>query len=206
MSFPTTDSQDELQAVNQILASVGQAPVTTLEQTNPDVAIAYGTLRQVAREVQAEGWSFNKEYNYPLTPDANCEIIIPDNMLQLDMSLDYVYNRNKDPVPRQGKLYDRVSHSYIWEDRVMYFDITWLFDWTDIPVVVRDYMTARAASFVAMRLVGDPNLYQILSQQEAYMRATAMEWDTQQGDYTFFGHERGSNYYRPYKPFHALYR
>jgi hypothetical protein len=67
-------------------------------------------------------------------------------------------------------------------------------------------MAARAASFVAMRIVGDPNLYQILSQQEAYMRATAMEWDTQQGDYTFFGHERGSNYYRPYKPFHALYR
>jgi hypothetical protein len=56
MAFPTTDSQDELQAVNQILASVGQAPVTTLEQTNPDVSIALDTLRQVSREVQAEGW------------------------------------------------------------------------------------------------------------------------------------------------------
>jgi hypothetical protein len=206
MSFPTTDSQDELQAVNQILASVGQAPVTTLEQTNPDVAIAYNTLKQVAREIQSEGWTFNKEYNYPLTPDAAGEILIPANMLQIDMSVDYVYNRDKDPVPRQGKLYDRTSHSYVWQQQTMYFDITWLFDWSDIPAVVRDYITARAASFVAMRIVGDPNLYQILSQQEAYMRATAMEWDTQQGDYTFFGHERGSNYYRPYKPFHALYR
>jgi hypothetical protein len=100
----------------------------------------------------------------------------------------------------------RVSHSYVWQQQTMYFDITWLFEWSDIPAVVRDYITSRAASFVAMRIVGDPNLYQILSQQEAYMRATAMEWDTQQGDYTFFGHERGSNYYRPYKPFHALYR
>jgi hypothetical protein len=51
MAFPTTDSPGELQAVNQILASVGQAPVTTLEQTNPDVAIAYNTLQQVSREV-----------------------------------------------------------------------------------------------------------------------------------------------------------
>src|SRR5210317_1885274 len=30
MPFPTTGSNTELQAVNQILASVGQAPVTTL--------------------------------------------------------------------------------------------------------------------------------------------------------------------------------
>ena len=83
MSFPTTDSPGELQAVNQILASVGQAPVTTLEQTNPDVAIAYSTLQQVSREVQAEGWTFNKEYRYPLIPLSNNTIEIPDNMLQL---------------------------------------------------------------------------------------------------------------------------
>ena len=30
MAFPTTGSNTELQAVNQILASVGQAPVTSL--------------------------------------------------------------------------------------------------------------------------------------------------------------------------------
>ncbi len=68
MSFPTTDAQGELQAVNQILASVGQAPVTTLEQTNPDVAIAYQTLLEVSREVQAEGWTFNKEGHYEMAP------------------------------------------------------------------------------------------------------------------------------------------
>ena len=74
MSYSTTGSKTELQAINQILASVGQAPVTTLETetvttsdgstvtvvTNPDVAIAYDTLLEVSREVQAEGWTFNK--------------------------------------------------------------------------------------------------------------------------------------------------
>ena len=63
MAFPTTNATQELPAVNEILASVGQAPVTTLDQTNPDVAIAYDTLLQVSREVQAEGWTFNKEYH-----------------------------------------------------------------------------------------------------------------------------------------------
>ncbi len=48
MPYPTTGSKTELQAINQILASVGQAPVTTLERTNPDVAISYDTLLEVS--------------------------------------------------------------------------------------------------------------------------------------------------------------
>lgn len=207
MSFPTTDAQGELQAVNQILASVGQAPVTTLEQTNPDVAIAYNTLQQVSREVQAEGWTFNKEYHYPLKPDTDQEFKIPDNMLQMDLCMDELYNRDKDPIRRDGKLYDRNSHSFKWEeDKTHYFDIIWFFEWSDLPPTIRDYITSRAAAIVSMRIVGDPNLYQILAQQEAYMRSNALQYETEQGDYTFFGHPRGGDYYNSYQPFHALYR
>ena len=76
MAFPTTNVTEELPAINQILASVGQAPVTTLDSTNPDVAIAYNTLVQVSREVQGEGWTFNREFDYPLTPDADDNICL----------------------------------------------------------------------------------------------------------------------------------
>ena len=41
MAFPTTNAAKELPAINQILMACGQAPVTTLDETNPDVAIAY---------------------------------------------------------------------------------------------------------------------------------------------------------------------
>ena len=64
MAYPTTNAKEELPAINQILAAVGQAPVTTLDQPNPDVAIAYDTLLQVSREVQSEGWTFNREEHY----------------------------------------------------------------------------------------------------------------------------------------------
>ena len=73
MAFPTTNAAQELPAVNEILASVGQAPVTTLDQTNPDVAIAYDTLLQVSKEVQAEGWTFNQEFEYEIVTDNNKE-------------------------------------------------------------------------------------------------------------------------------------
>jgi hypothetical protein len=205
MAFPTTGSQTELQAVNQILASVGQAPVTSLDQTNPDVSICYETMLQVSREVQSEGWSFNREYNYPIVPNADDEIVYSNNMLQLDLSLDKVYNRNKDSIKRDGKLYDKLSHSYKWTQTV-YCDVTWYFDWQDLPIPIQDYIVARASATVSMRIVGDPTLYQTLQQQEAYLRSNALEYETQQGDYSFFGSPPDGNYYRPYKPFHTLYR
>ena len=50
-------------------------------------------------------------------------------------------------------------------------------------------------------------LYQMLQQQEAYMRAMALEYETQQGQFTFFGHPQGNqNYYQSYQPFQALKR
>jgi len=204
MAFPTTNVQQELPAVNQILQSCGQAPVTTLDQTNPDVAIAYQTLLEVSREVQAEGWSFNKEYNYELTPDNNNQILIPSNMLQVDLSHNAA-NMDKDVIRRSGKLYDKANHTYTFTEKVE-CDITWLFDWVDLPTPIADFITARAASIVSSRIVGDNSQYAILQQKEAFTRAMALEYECNQGDYTYFGHPGKTNTYNSYKPYNALFR
>ena len=204
MAFPTTNAKQELPAVNQILQSCGQAPVTTLDQTNPDVAIAYQTLLEVSREVQAEGWSFNKELHVKRTPDTNNEILIPNNILQMDLSPNAA-NMDKDVIRRNGKLYDKANHTFEFTEAVD-CDITWLFDWVDLPTPVADFITARAAAIVSSRIVGDNNQYQILQQKEAFARAMAMEYECNQGDYTFFGHSGNTNTYSSYKPYQALYR
>ena len=292
MPFPNTGSDTELKAVNQILASVGQAPVTTLTteetlvinevdrftgsisgttlttetanipvgtyiggtgvssgtsiatagveqatipvtyeytvnisqtvsnraltqsivtsrvetQTNPDVAIALNTLREVSREVQAEGWSFNKEYDYPITPDSNNEVSISNDILQMDLNQTYTQNMNRDSINRGGKLYDRTKHSYKWTDETLYVDITWEMSWGSIPEPIQAFITARAASIVSSRIVGDPNQYQMLQQKEAFARSMALEYECNQGDYTFFGSPKGENYYQSYQPYHTLYR
>ena len=206
MPFPTTNATQELPAINQILSSCGQAPVTTLDQTNPDVAIAYDTLQQVSREVQAEGWTFNKEYHYEFTPDTDDQILIPSNILQIKLTENSA-NMDKDGVRRSGKLYDRHNHTYDWTDETVECDIVWEFDWVDLPQPIQDFIVARAATFVSQRIVGDSAQYQMLQQQEAYMRALALEYETQQGQFTFFGHPQGhTNYYQSYQPFHALSR
>jgi len=205
MAFPTTNAAQELPAVNEILASVGQAPVTTLDQTNPDVAIAYDTLLNTSREVQAEGWTFNTEEFYELTPNGDGEIIIANNILQIDLHDEK--DNQYEAIRRNGKLYEKINHTYDWStwDKVA-CDIVWFFDWVDLPRPIQDYITARAAAIVSSRIVGDPRQYQILSQKEQYNRAQAMEYECNQGDYTFFGHQRGKKVYDSYKPYQALYR
>ncbi len=208
MAFPTTNAAQELPAVNEILASVGQAPVTTLDQTNPDVAIAYDTLINVSREVQAEGWTFNTEEYYPMTPDANGEIPIANNILQIDL---HDEKDNKyEAIRRDGKLYEKINHTYDWTtltgwDTVR-CNIVWLFDWVDLPRPIQDYIVARTATIVSTRIVGDQQQFAILSQKEQWNRAQAMEYECNQGDYTFFGHKRGEKVYDSYKPYQALYR
>ena len=204
MAFPTTNSQQELPAVNQILQSCGQAPVTTLDQTNPDVAIAYQTLLEVSREVQAEGWTFNKEGHYKMTRNTDNEIVIPNNILQIDASTNAA-NVELDVIRRSGKLYDKAHHTYTFTKDID-CDIVWLFDWVDLPKPIADFITARAASITSSRIVGDANQYQILQQKEAFTRAMAMEYECNQGDYTYFGHSGDTNRYQSYKPYNALYR
>ena len=158
--------------------------------------------------MQSEGWTYNKEFDYELTPDSNDEIVIPDDMLQVDLNISSKRsgNREFDSIIRGGKLYDRIKHSYKWTAESVYVDVLWYFEWEHIPDVVQAYIVARAATIVSSRIIGDGNQYQMLQQKEAYARAMALEYECNQGDYSYFGEPQGENYYNSYKPFHTLQR
>lgn len=215
-SLSTTAALTELQAINQMLAAVGQIPVTSIDvdanqnPTNPDVAMAMETLRQVSKEVQAEGWDFNKEYNVKITPVLNStskdnEIVIPTNVLQMDLCRDHWQNRGTDSVRRGGKLYNKTNHTYNWEGD-QYVDIMYLFEWDDLPAAIVNYIVNRACAVFAQRVVGSTDLYTMLQGQAEQARTFALEYETQQGDYTFFGFPAGGGYYNSYQPFNALSR
>ncbi len=207
----------ELQAINQMLAAVGQMPVTSIDKdqndnpTNPDVAMATETLNQVSREVQAEGWTFNREFHYPFTPNTDDEIVISPNILQIDLCREVYGNLSKEPIRRvdpmdgKPKLYDKTAHTFKWSGPV-HCDVLWLFGWEELPQPVIDYIVNKAAALFAHRIIGDEKLYTLLSAKADECRSYALEYETQQGDYTFFGHPQGGNYYKSYQPFHALYR
>ena len=205
MAFPTYAVSTELDAVNQILSSVGQAPVTTLDLQNPEVAIVVNTLREVSKQCQSEGWMFNVERNIELTPDKiTKEIKYPQNALQIDINQHH-HHGEFDVVKRGVKLYDRLHHKYTF-DKNIHVDITYFFDFSDVPAPIQNYITARAARMCAVKMVGDQEINTLLQEQEVMTRAAALEYDLNQGDISFFGFRDGDSFYQSYQPFNALKR
>jgi len=211
MPYPTYAVSTELDAINQILSSVGQAPVTTLDQQNPEVAIALSSLRETSKQVQAEGWTFNVERHYEMTADGSTfQIAYPSNALQIDTNRDQHFD-DYDVVRRNGKLYDRHKHTFEWKNedgtaKTIQVDVKWLFDFTEIPNAVQNYIVARTAVMCAVKMVGDSELVQLLQQQEINTRAAALEYETSQGDFSMFGFKDGENYHNSYQPYAALQR
>ena len=154
MAFPTTNDLDtELSSVNSILGAIGQSPVTNLDYTNPEISFVYNIFSEANRDVQNEGWSFNSETRYPFKPDGDGIIYIPDNILRLDMS-DNAVVRTTDVVRREGKLYDKIAHSYKFDPTKTYeMDVVWMFDFIDIPSVFKRYITYRSSVRAATQMV-----------------------------------------------------
>ena len=204
-------TETELSSVNSILGSIGQAPVSRiynqvdgeLVYINPEIAFVHQILKEVNTDVQNEGWTWNTEFNYEMLPDNDNEIKIPDDVLRLDVSEGQIF-RNKDVVRRNGKLYDRYSHTYKFIEKIR-LDFTWKLPYEEIPSVFQRYITLRASGRAATQLVTNPDLVQLLAQQEAQARAACMEYECNQGDHTFFGTPAGTAY-RSYQPYRTLAR
>ncbi len=209
MTTPTTiDTDTELSAVNSILGAIGQSPITELNFTNPEISFIYNILTEVNKDVQNEGWIFNTERHLPVARDSTTKrISIAANILRYDLSEGQVF-RSHDLVRRVQNnttyLYDTVNHQYEF-DEDLELDVIYLFPYTDLPSAFRRYIVSRASVRAATQLVNNPQLVQLLQQQEAMNRASCMEYECNQGDHSYFGFSHNQTY-RSYQPYKALQR
>ena len=196
----------KLDAVNIVLSNIGQSPVINLISGNPIVEMAELVVDEISRTIQAEGWVFNTEYSYPFNLNEDGELILPTNVLQLDLPvLSPIFVQQ-----RQGKLYDRTNHTYdlspYASNGVLECDVTWLFDYEDIPEAIKNYLNIRAANVFAGRAVGSQEAVKFGQKEEVLARAGALDYETAQGDYSIFGDPQGLNMYRASRPRGAVYR
>lgn len=207
----TYETDTELQSVNAILMAIGQSPVSKLYDNegeelsfiNPEISFVYNILQEVNRDVQNEGWVFNREEHYPLCPECNGFIKVPNNVLRMDVSQGQIY-RTSNVVKRDGKLYDKLHHTFVFGCCVS-MDITWLFPFEDVPPVFKRYITHRASRRAATQLVSNADLTKLLATEEAQSRAACMEYECNQGDYTYFGTPEHSMY-QSFQPYRSLMR
>ena len=210
MPNPNNAVSTELDAVNQILSSVGQAPVTTLDMQNPEVYTVVETLRNTSREVQSEGWGFNSEYHVKFTPKADKQIDIPFDVLEIDTDK-HVHGDTYDVIRKDGKLYDKYHHRFSDReefefDEDIYCDVIYFRQFNDLPFVFQAHITAKAARKVAVKLIGSGELIQILAADEELTKAAVIQYETRQSDYSIFGWRDNQNHYNSYQPYNALAR
>ena len=206
MASTTIDTETELSAVNAILGAIGQSPVTSLNFTNPEISFIYNLLRDANVDLQNEGWHFNTERHVTYTPDANGKIVVGNDILKMDTTDGWI-DRTHDVVKRNGYLYDKQSHSddFSGHSGGIKLDIVRLISYEDLPEVFKRYIIYKASVRAATQLVGNPQLAQLLAQQEALSRAAIMEYECNQGNHTMFGLPEDS-VYTAYQPWRSLGR
>jgi hypothetical protein len=180
MFAPTT----QLEAVNTILATIGEAPVASLTGSlTSDASLALGCLNEITKLVQTDGLPWNTERNYDLTRDVNGRIYLPSNTANVEISrrtyttIEPVMRYNTQGLPY---LYDRLNRTDIFTvDLVADRLVRWL-DWGELPEPARRFITMRASKLFGDRSVGATTMhaYTVEEMADAKRSMEASKTDT----------------------------
>ena len=195
----------ELEAINIMLAAIGEAPVNTLTGSLPvDVKIAQSTLVEINKSVQAEGWSFNTEIDVTLTRNASKEIVLPVNVLRVDANIHQ--HPDIDPIQRGLKLYDRLKNTFEFDEDLI-CTVVYFRDFDEIPEQARSYINIRAARIFVDRLVSDQGLRTYTKEDGIRARVTLTETDLANGDHNMLrGDPSLTTVFGTYSPANGLIR
>ena len=195
----------ELEAINIILAPIGEAPVNSLTGLLPvDARTAQNTLTEINKEVQSEGWSFNTEIDVTLTRDGSNQISLPANVLRVDANIHQ--HPTIDPIQRGLKLYDRQNNKYEFDEDLI-CTVVYFRDFNEITEQARRYINIKAARVFVDRLIGDQGLRTYTQEDETRARAILTESDYANADHNLLrGDPSLTSIFDTYNPSSALIR
>lgn len=186
----------ELEAVNAMLASIGEAPIDqpTLDAGGQaDVATGINILRNTTREIQSMGWRFNTEFGLELPSSGSysrtntlgvtevLNVFTPPVGLiafETTQSSDQQGSRYTDAVLRPSKEFDTVNKPMLFYDRALnrdgwaaprtylYIDAVWLFDFESLPETCRNYIIVMSCRRAAQKILGSAELSSFNQQDE----------------------------------------
>ncbi|UXQ88710.1 tail protein [Salmonella phage vB_SalP_SE29] len=149
-AFSIIDSK--LEAVNVCMRAIGREGVDSLESGDLDAEDANKIIDIVSQRFQynqGNGWWFNREPNWNLTPDSNGEVNLPNNALAVLQC--YGLNDKKIPMTmRAGKLYSTWNHtfdlrSHVNRDGNIRLTLVMMLPFEHLPTSVMQAITYQAA-------------------------------------------------------------
>ncbi|WCE28420.1 hypothetical protein [Vibrio sp. SCSIO 43137] len=154
-----------LDAVNELLASIGEAPVNTIGEGLSESRLAQLTLDRASRNLQEKGWWFNTEL-LTISPNLRKELALPRNTLSIEsMNGRYVY--------RDYKVYDREQSTFRFESDVQ-LKVVLALEWDFIPQTARTYIVRKACQMFQQQTVGSSQMNAEL-REEVHLAYVALQ-------------------------------
>lgn len=153
----------KLQAVNDMLWSIGEMPVQSLESGLGDAEQAEAILDRTSREIQLRGWHVNTLRDYELSKNASNQFVLPVNTLRVDTvnprggwrrtatpphsaRIDAVMKRSEDDT--KWLMYDRDNNTELWtasDPATLNVDIVLILEFADLTPALQHYVWTMAA-------------------------------------------------------------
>ena len=97
----------ELDVVNEMLSTLGEAPLNELDDEHPLVPAARRIIRIASYRIQAEAWWFNQEHVTLVNDPDTGEVLAPADAISVDPK-----DRSWNLVQRGRRLYDPENATY----------------------------------------------------------------------------------------------
>lgn len=173
----------QLEAVNSMLAHIGESPVSTISDAVAlpvSASTALSTLNEVSKEVQSEDWHFNSIPKLTLSPASDKRIGVPQDAITLD-----AIDKNIDVTMRGNYLFDRKNNTNLFDGDVVVRVSVYL-PWEELYEQARRYIVLRASRIFQARLVGSKELESLIARDEYQARARLEDADSSHSDRTMF--------------------
>ncbi len=180
----------KLEAINRLLASIGEAPVNTIEEAEAaqgaDVSLAIRILDETSKSVQERGWHFNTNRAIVVTPDTETnEINLPADTIRVDT----IYQDLGHNVCQRGlRLYSIKANSFTeWDQPSYKVDIVAELPFEQIPEAASLHIIAKAGRRFQEQSVSSNVLEQYTRQEEmeTYARLNQMDGETEDNNYIY---------------------
>ena len=183
----TTTRSTELESVNVILSTIGEAPLNSLSGSLPvDGTVAKNVLSEISREVQRSGWHFNTHYKSKLTRDTNNKIPVATNVVRVELDPNLVSKAAYELVQRDGFLFNMAKDTDIFDRNFEDVTQVYLLPFNEIPEQAKRYITIRSARVFHDRTLGANTLHKFSQEDEKQALSILRNAESRTGDYSIF--------------------